>query len=75
MSDQGQVKRPKLTIPQADLLAEIVETGTLYITRYGRYWRTIDALTRKGYVRCSENDWHYPGFVAVPIEEATSGES
>jgi hypothetical protein len=46
----------RLTKPQRDLLAEIREKGTLYITRSGPYGRTIEALARRGLVRISEHD-------------------
>jgi len=47
-----------LTRPQATLLAEIkaTERGVLYIDRYGRYARTIEALERRGLVRIVEPD-------------------
>lgn len=48
----------RLSIPQQELLAEIEAKGVLYIRRYGRYGRTIEALCRKGFVYRA----HYSGF-------------
>jgi hypothetical protein len=42
--------------PQLALLAELVETGRLYIKRTGRYGRTVDALGRRGLARVDEPD-------------------
>jgi hypothetical protein len=49
---------PRLSKPQAELLAEIkaTERGVLYIDRYGRYARTIEALARRGLVHIVEPD-------------------
>lgn len=55
----------RLTKPQRALLDEIKETGVLYITRWGPYWRTVEALQRRGLVEVAENDWRMPGFRAT----------
>ena len=51
-------RRPqRLTKPQRALLAEIGVVGTLYIRRVSPYWRTVQALSRRGLVVCSEPDY------------------
>lgn len=47
----------RLTEPQRRLLAEVEETGVLYVRRYGPYYRTADALVRKGLLVVSEPDF------------------
>jgi hypothetical protein len=49
---------PRITPAQRRLLDEIraTERGVLYVGRYSRYARTIDALAEKGLVRKVEPD-------------------
>lgn len=64
--------KPRLTKPQRALLDEITEKGGLYIRRDGRYFRTADALRRKGYVEITEHDyssWGQDRYEAVPTLE------
>lgn len=66
----------RLTQPQRDLLAEIEEEGVLYVTRGGRYYRTADALRRKGFVECCEPDHSrngIDGYHIATTERATDG--
>lgn len=51
----------KLTPHQRALLDEIREAGVLYIRRYARYHRTVEALERKGLVECVEPDYSRMG--------------
>lgn len=67
----------RLTKPQRDLLDEIRETGILYIARYGRYGRTVQALERRGLVFRSEPDYsalNQDGWSVVP-QPATNEET
>ena len=50
-------RRVRLTEPQRQLLEEIKTAGVLYIRRHGPYHRTVQALLRKGAVRCVEPDY------------------
>jgi hypothetical protein len=47
----------KLSDPQQALLDEIRGGAGLYIKRWSQYQRTIDALERRGLVRCDEPDY------------------
>ena len=56
----------KLSHPMQMLLDEIrrngqMRGGGLYVKRYGRYWRTIEALEKRGLVRCDEPDFSRNG--------------
>lgn len=51
-----QMTQLRLTQPQRDLLAEIKEAGVLYIQRYKRYYRTAEALVKKGLIEVCEPD-------------------
>jgi hypothetical protein len=67
VNPQQEMRKP-LTVAQRLLLDEIINEGGLYVHRYMRYGRTINALERKGYVRCDERDYSRFGsdhFVAV----------
>lgn len=46
-----------MTRTQASLLAEIQEAGILYIRRHSQPHRTVEALERRGLVRCVEPDY------------------
>lgn len=46
----------KLTEPQSALLAELAEGNGLYIRRYGKFFRTAEALERRALVRIDEPD-------------------
>ena len=59
----------RLTPAQKTLLAELRETGGLYITRYKRYHRTIQVLERRGLARMT---WADHSRMAQDRWEATS---
>jgi hypothetical protein len=64
----------RLTRPQRELLAEIAEAGVLYITRNGRYHRTVEALERRGLVYRSEPDYSTWGQSGWSLADTREGE-
>lgn len=68
----------RMTKPQAALLAEIKEAGTLYIGRNQRYGRTILALEARGLVVKSAPDYStfcHDGWSAVDDSPTNEGRS
>lgn len=64
----------RLTSPQRALLDEIAEAGILYVGRYMRYARTVNALVAKGYAVIVEPDYSqfaHDGYAVTPkaVEE------
>lgn len=59
----------RLTKPQLALYREIIDAGTLYITRYSRWWRTVEVLERRGLIVNSDGDYRQPGFSARRCKE------
>lgn len=51
----------RLSKPQKALLEEIRAVGVLYIKRYGRYDRTVQALLDRGLVFVKEPDYSRMG--------------
>lgn len=47
----------RVTSAQADLLAELAETGGLYISGHMRFARTAAALEKKGLAHITEHDY------------------
>ena len=50
-------KPPKLSKSQQDLMDEIAAAGTLYVRRYGPFYRTVEALERRDLIFRSEPDY------------------
>lgn len=65
-----------LSPTQRGLLAEVIETGTLYVRRYSPPGRTVAALSKRGLVRCEEHDYSQlsmDGWVATDAGRELAG--
>lgn len=62
---------PALTEPQKTLLLEFQEshTGGLFIDKWGRYWRTAQALEAKGYIKREAIEFTGPQIWFEPVAE------